>query len=243
MDLSQNKKSEADFFDQFRDEGYDVFTESGYDRILQEFKRLVNPQPGEVVFDLGCGTGAFSERLFRQGLRVRGIDISEGCIEFAKRQNPKIDFQVADVENLNSPDASVDIVVFSGTIHHFFNLRPSLKEAYRVLGPKGRIFSYDPNVANPAMWLYRDKRSPLYSSKGVTENEHPLSREEITTALQSCGFSDIQSFGISGVGFKYVESKTAQAVLPLYNLFDAILDKTFLARKIGAFLISYARKI
>jgi 2-polyprenyl-3-methyl-5-hydroxy-6-metoxy-1,4-benzoquinol methylase len=46
----------------------------------------VNPQPGERVLDLACGTGAIPELVAPTGAEVVGIDIAPALIEQAKER-------------------------------------------------------------------------------------------------------------------------------------------------------------
>lgn len=238
----QDKQKEIAFFDSFEAEGYDVFTERGYSRILHEFKILVKPAPGEITADFGCGTGAFTDRLRKFGLDCIGIDISSGSIGYARKRYPKVKFKVGDIEKTYLKDNSVDIVVFSGVLHHFQDFSGTIKESHRVLRKGGRIFAYDPNKMNPIMWLYRDKKSPFNSAKGKTENERLLASEEICSVFKQSGFRNIEVHAVSGVGFKYVEGRIAKLILPAYNLIEALIDKTPLAKRYGSFLVSKGEK-
>lgn len=242
MKLRQNKKSEIIFFRKFRNLDYDIFSEDGYARLLIEFENLVRPKKNEKLAEFGCGTGAFGKRLTKYGLYVTGIDISPESISFAKSHSGNIDFLLGDIEKTGLKDESFDIVVFSGVLHHFLDFSEAIREGYRVLKPLGRIFAYDPNRLNPIMWLYRDKKSPLHSTKGRTENERLLTKGELERALIINKFSNVKIEPLSGVAFKYVESNLGMKFLPIYNKFESLLGKTFLGRKIGSFLISYGEK-
>ncbi len=238
----QNKQKEIQFFDNFEDEGYDAINERGYNRILAEFKKLVNPIPEEIMVDFGCGTGAFTSRVRRFGLNCAGIDISDGCIEYARKKYLNIKFETGDIEKTNLRSNSVDIIIFSGVLHHFNNFFPAVKEAYRVLRKGGRVFGYDPNKRNPIMWLYRDKKSPIHSTKGKTENERLLTSEEINHIFRQAGFRNVMVYAISGIGVKYVESEMAKLALPVYNAIEYLADKTPFVSRYGSFLISKGEK-
>lgn len=236
------KDKEIEFFDKFENKEYDVFGKKGYNRIIGEFNWLVKPKAGETLVDFGCGTGAFTKYLIQFNLKLIGIDISPKCINYAKSKFPEINFIRDDIEKTNFSSNSVDIVVFSGVLHHFDDFTKTIKEAHRILKPGGRIFAYDPNKNNPIMWLYRDENSPFCSKKGRTDNERLLTIEEIKEKLIEVGFKKFKVYSISGVTYKYVESKVGKLILPIYNLLEIALDKISYSKKIGSFIITYAEK-
>ena len=239
----QNKEAEKVFFNSFTtDQAYDVFHSRGYQRLVREFIEIVNPMEGESLLDVGCGTGAFINQLKSMLLSVTGIDLSSNSISMALAASPWCSWTVGDAESLPFADKSFDILTFSGILHHLPDLAKILGESRRVLKPGGRVFGYDPNGRNPAMWLYRSPMSPLHSRAGVTVNERLLLAEEVETSLAEAGFTDVACSAISGVSFKYVESSLVKRLLGIYNFMDSCLDKTPLRRRFGTFLISYARK-
>lgn len=239
----QDKQAEKSFFDQFVSENtYDVFDARGYTRLLKELSVLVKPSAGETFLDIGCGTGAFTQHLLQMQLEGVGVDISYKSVQVASCALPQATFVVSDTETLPFRENQFDIVTFSGVLHHLPSMDRALNEGLRVLKRGGRLFAYDPNRYNPAMWLYRSPNSPFSSREGLTVNEQLLSRADIQNSLKKAGFVDVRSVGVSGITYKYVASFFARKLLALYNFGDVILDKTGLARHIGSFLISYARK-
>ncbi|MFA6088463.1 MAG: class I SAM-dependent methyltransferase [Candidatus Woesearchaeota archaeon] len=238
----QNKKKEAIFFDKFSNQDYDVFTKKGYVQIINQFRNQVKPKKGEILVDFGCGTGAFTKHLLSYGVKIIGIDLSKGCINYAKKHVKGIKFETGDIEKTRFKDNSVDIIVFSGVLHHFDDFSKTIQEAYRILKKGGRIFAYDPNKKNPVMWLYRDKHSPIHSKTGRTDNERLLTKREIVKVLNRFGYEEIKVYGISKVTYSYVESKLGRIfLLPLYNAFESLFP-SFLSKKYGSFLISVAKK-
>jgi len=242
-----DKQIESDFFDAFGSKygDYDVLGELAYKRLLDRFAKQVQPRKGESCFDLGCGTGAFTRRLKAFDLTLTGIDISSRCISLANEKSDGEKYLAGDLMNLDFPDGTADIIIYSGVLHHITNqgerLR-ALREGLRILKPQGRFFAYDPNKASPSMWLYRSPQSPLYSQAGKTDNEVLLSRRDLVEELQSAGYNNIDVRGLSGTTYRFVESKAARAILPMYNMYEILMMLSPFQRALGTFLISFATK-
>jgi hypothetical protein len=93
------------------------------------------------------------------------------------------------------------------------------------------------------MFLYRDPRSPLYSSDGKTENEVLLNRDEIASDLAAAGFADIRATGLSGISYRYVEGRIARQLLPLYNwIYEPLIRWSPFERALGTFVVAGASK-
>jgi ubiquinone/menaquinone biosynthesis C-methylase UbiE len=244
----QNSDKEREFFDQFAEQGeYDVFTDYGYRRLLSRLMRLAGPErlkAGCKIVDLGCGSGAVIQRLSTMcEATCVGVDISPKLIEIASEKYPKVEFRVGNILNLEDPPGTYDVVLYSGVLHHFPEMDPVLKEGFRVLKKGGCLLAFDPNQSNPAMWLYRDPRSPLFSPIGKTENEILLESGDMRQRLTRAGYSNLNVSALGGVTFRYLESKLASKILPLYNLFEMIFGwLPFVAKRYGSFLISYGEK-
>lgn len=237
---------EIEFFDRFGDEHeeYDVLGERAYHRLLSRFAEMIVSKPGDSCIDLGCGSGAFTERLDVFGLRLSGMDISSCLIESARSRGSRISYLVGDIMSTDLPDRAFDIVVYSGVLHHFSSADERmavLREGSRLLKPGGKMFSYDPYAFSPSMFLYRDPRSPLYSSLGKTENEILISGSQMRAELAASGFEKIRMLPTGGMTFRYVEGPFARRLLPLYNLYEWFLQATRLERFWGTFLVCAAR--
>lgn len=241
---AQNKKAEITFFDKFdRVGGYDAFDDKGYFKIASILKKKLKGSKVETVIDMGCGSGAFTARLATtlNKAEVIGLDISGGCIRRAKEDYSEIKFEVGDIEKTRFNSSSVDLVCYTGILHHFPDFTKVAKEAFRILKPGGHFFSYDPNKYNPAFWLYRSPSSPFSTREGITENERLLTSCEIKKVFTGFGF-EVETDVISGINVNYVESQKAKPLLLIYNIFDHILAATPLSSLIGAWIIGFGTK-
>lgn len=100
------------------------------------------------ALDVGCGDGKFTRVLATICGEVSGIDVKETKIAEARAAaqtaGMNIDFRVASGEALPFPDASLDIVVFSNSLHHIAHPEAALSEAIRVLVPDGIVYVMEP---------------------------------------------------------------------------------------------------
>ena len=101
------------YFELFKDE----MKHKEYDRALLD-KFAGNFDSKSIICDVGCGPGHITRYLFDKGLNVFGIDISERCIQIARRENPEMRFQVMDMARSDIADESIDgIISFYSIIH------------------------------------------------------------------------------------------------------------------------------
>lgn len=89
---------------------------------------LFDLTPGDSLFDVGCGSGAFLYPASRRGVDVGGIDYSASLIEIASRAMPAGSFDVCEASELDTT-ASADVVMSFGVFLYF----PSLDYASRVI--------------------------------------------------------------------------------------------------------------
>ena len=244
--IMQIKSKEKEFFNQWAESHeYDVLTSSGYDSIIRDLQILTGNrlQKNCRAIDLGCGTGAFTRRFFyNREADLFGLDISTNVIQLAKKKDEKIHYLVGDIEDLPAKDELFNVVIFSAVLHHFPTIERCLAEGYRVLKKGGCMLSYDPNIRNPFMWLYRHPSSPFFSRIGTTDNERLLSAEEVRKVMKDIGFIDVDAHCISGVTFNTTKSRIGNLLLPLYNTIERFMGILPLAYRYGSFLICYGKK-
>lgn len=71
--------------------------------MLNAFAALVAATPNHRIIDVGCGTGATTAILSRQGVQAFGIDLSPNMISQAQRLNPDLSFCTGSMLDLGFP--------------------------------------------------------------------------------------------------------------------------------------------
>lgn len=240
--MLQNKQQEVAFFDDLAEaQDYNVFTDKANQKIIDTVIKLSTPSPEALIVDLGCGSGLFTQLLQQRHYTCVGLDLSHKLLQLGKAQSESLSFLQADVEYLPFQENSVDVMMLSCLVHHLPDPSLCAKEVFRVLKPGGRFVAFDPNRLNPFMYLYRDKSSPFYSSKGVTPNERPVLPAKVRAIFTQAGF-EVKSCYVDGLSYRYVASDAAKGILPLYNFIDSIFFKPFWMKPLRAFVFTYGVK-
>ena len=98
---------------------------------------------------LGCGAGRCERELLRNGVcrTFHGIDISEDAIaaarEIAKEQNLPLTYEVADLNFLELPEKTFDLVVAQTCLHHILFLERVAEQVWRSLKADGYLWIHD----------------------------------------------------------------------------------------------------
>lgn len=135
------KEAYNDIADKYLDLFHNELESKEYDRNILDFF-AGHFKPGALLCDAGCGpSGHIGKYLYDNGMRVVGVDISDRCIEIAKKTNPGLEYICNDIAGTSFPDSHFDgIVSYYSIIHTPKKLVPVIfKEFYRILRPGGYL--------------------------------------------------------------------------------------------------------
>ncbi|HEX9514219.1 MAG TPA: methyltransferase domain-containing protein [Puia sp.] len=99
---------------------------------------LLNPQQGERILDLGCGTGYLANYIAQTGARITGIDNATAMIERAKAAYPDLDFQVLSATDFHF-DKPFDAIFSNAALHWVLDKDSAIDCISRNLRPGGRL--------------------------------------------------------------------------------------------------------
>ena len=136
----------------------------------QELIDRLRISPGQLVVDLGCGTGSFAREAARAGARVRAVDVSEAMLTFVRSAAAHggisgLDCEHAGFLTFDAQPNSIDCIVSRFALHHLpdFWKQVALIRLSRALKPGGLfylrdvVFSFDPRSYESAIdaWVCR----------------------------------------------------------------------------------------
>ncbi len=132
------------------------YFQSEYDELL----KMALMVPGSKVLDLGTGTGGLALTASKHlGPRVAiiGVDILPGCLDVARQKakshgSANLDFKVMNIESLEFPSNSFEYVISNFVLCCSFLYDRVVKEAYRVLKPRG---GSPTTMTDPTIACYR----------------------------------------------------------------------------------------
>jgi arsenite methyltransferase len=108
---------------------------------------LGEPEPGQIVLDLGCGAGfdtLLAARRVGTGGKVFGLDMTSEMVGKGRRNAyllgvTNVVFLLGEIESLPLPDASVDLLISNGVLNLCPDKLRVLREVFRVLKSDGRL--------------------------------------------------------------------------------------------------------
>ncbi|XP_030285079.1 putative methyltransferase DDB_G0268948 [Sparus aurata] len=111
------------------------------DHVVQQVLDFLEKQkagPFELAVDVGCGSGQGTVLLAKHFSSVVGTDVSPAQVEMAMQhaKEPNITYRQCVAEELPFADGSVDLMTAMSAFHWFDRPR-FLREAHRVLKPRG----------------------------------------------------------------------------------------------------------
>jgi ubiquinone/menaquinone biosynthesis C-methylase UbiE len=129
---------------------YDLLSEHTEGPVREAGLRMLAPQPGETILEIGFGTGhalAWLARAVGPTGKVHGIDLSDGMMVVAERLlrhegiAERVELRTGDATDLPYPPESMDAVFMSFTLELFdtSEIPTVLAQSRRVIKTGGRI--------------------------------------------------------------------------------------------------------
>ena len=154
------------------------------------------PEKGQMILDVGAGTGFLSLLLAEQGHWIKAVDLSPGMLEKAEEKAQdaglidKITFAIGDAENLAEPDSMYDVVVNRHLLWAMPDPDRAITEWRRVLKPGGKLIIIDGDwhynslknnvkiFCGKFLTLVSERKNMFRKYRSVTAGRLPMTKPE-----------------------------------------------------------------
>lgn len=162
----------------------------------------INPQPGEKVLDVACGTGIVARLVAEKvspGGTVTGVDVNAGMLDVARAKMPPeaaIQWYESPAESMPLPDETFDLVTCQLSLQFFANKPAALREMERVLVPGGRVAIGVPGKISEIFEVMAEGLAEHIepSLRGFVHQVFSLnSPAELGKLVEEAGFVDVKS--------------------------------------------------
>ena len=183
--MKRSVEEHAERFSEKADE-YDESKSDEYHACANLVIAYADPNPDDVVLDLGAGTGAIALAVAPDAERVLARDISDGMMQEGRRKAEdagltNVEFAYGEFREPNvEPGQRVDIVTSNFALHHLSD--DEKREAIRVMADTGarRIV-----LGDVAFFEEPDPEAPFYSP----EVDDPATVGTLVEAFTAEGFA------------------------------------------------------
>lgn len=127
---------------------------------------------GEQVLEIGCSSGALTQRVQSIGCVVVGVERRPEAAEKARNFCKKV--LVGDVEHmsLDLPLASFDVLLFIDVLEHMVDPVPVICRLIPFLKPSGRVIVALPNIAHWSIRFRLLRGRFDYEDSGILDRTH-----------------------------------------------------------------------
>ncbi len=159
---------------------------AGYQRLLRKIEERIPTGKILNVLDVGFGTGTLTQRLYRAGHSITGIDFSAAMIRTAQEKMPRARLLRCDFSKglpLELSGERFDRIVSTYALHHLTDAQKAhfLSELLDILRPEGKILVGD--VSFPDRTAL--KRCKQAAGDEWDDDEHYFVYEELRPLLSA----------------------------------------------------------
>jgi 2-polyprenyl-3-methyl-5-hydroxy-6-metoxy-1,4-benzoquinol methylase len=147
---------------------------------------LANYKLGRLL-EIGCGNGAFLDRMRSRGWIVQGVEVDPKASKIAEEMFAVPVF-VGTLENANYVDDYFDAITMNHIIEHVHNPITLLRECYRILKPGGYLVMVTPNVRS----LGHARFGRHWRGLEPPRHLHLFSESTLETIASKAGFQNIE---------------------------------------------------
>ena len=148
-------------------------------------------RPDMDVLEIGCGTGSTAILHAPYVKHIRAIDFSANMVAIAKakakaKHIDNVTFEQATIEDLNSPDQSLDAVLGLSILHLLRDKEAAIDRVYQMLKPEGIFVTSTVCIGDTMSWF--KLIAPIGRFLGIFPFVQVLTAQALADSLIQAGF-------------------------------------------------------
>ena len=156
----------------------------------QVLKVLAKYKPAGTLLDVGCGAGTFLEEARRTGYWVKGQEVAPYFLRYCQ-ETLGLEMYTGELEVLNLPAGSLDVVTAFDVIEHHPDPRRLLDEFRRLVKPDGVVVISTHDIGN---WFAR-RYGVHWRYLGAIAHLTYFTRQTLSRMLDQAGFKVVYMGG------------------------------------------------
>jgi len=156
----------------------------------EDLLKILNQKKGELILDLGCGSGQLAYQISKSKADVIGIDNSKSMIESAKEKYPELDFFVKNAARFQF-EKPFDAIFSNAVLHWVTDSENAILSMNKNLKQGGRLvfeFGGKGNVKTIIKSIRKLLKKRKYTKNATIENWYFPSISTYTSLLEKNGF-------------------------------------------------------
>jgi 2-polyprenyl-3-methyl-5-hydroxy-6-metoxy-1,4-benzoquinol methylase len=141
------------------------------------------------LLDVGCGNGAFLDRMRAFGWVVQGVEVDHKAAGIAEREY-SIPVFVGTLAEARYPSASLDAITLHHVIEHVHDPIALLQECHRLLKPGGHLLAVTPNMRS----LGHARFGQHWRGLEPPRHLHLFSQSTLECSARKAGFQNFETW-------------------------------------------------